>query len=131
MVIVGVVVLPLMSFMACAQVAAPVAPVVPVAPIYGYNDSAHSEKSSLGMVAAQNRLSASVGAQILADGGNAFDAAVAVGFSLAVTLPRAGNIGGGGFMLIHDAASGENVAIAASTALPPAARISAPEEAER
>ena len=111
LVIAGVVVLPLMSFMACAQVAAPVAPVVPVAPIYGYDDSAHSEKSSLGMVAAQNRLSASVGAQILADGGNAFDAAVAVGFSLAVTLPRAGNIGGGGFMLIHDAASGENVAI--------------------
>ncbi len=63
------------------------------------------------MVAAQNRLSAEVGAAILAEGGNAYDAAVAVGFSLAVTLPRAGNIGGGGFMLIHDAASGENIAI--------------------
>ncbi len=64
-----------------------------------------------GMVAAQNRQSAAVGAEILAAGGNAVDAAVATGFSLAVTLPRAGNLGGGGFMLIHDAESGEDVAI--------------------
>ena len=63
------------------------------------------------MVASQNRWSAAVGAEILAAGGNAVDAAVATGFSLAVTLPRAGNIGGGGFMLIHDAESGEDIAI--------------------
>lgn len=63
------------------------------------------------MVASQNRWSSAVGAQILAEGGNAVDAAVAVGFSLAVTLPRAGNLGGGGFMLIHDAESGEDIAI--------------------
>ncbi len=64
-----------------------------------------------GMVAAQNRQSAEVGARILAAGGNAIDAAVATGFSLAVTLPRAGNLGGGGFMLIHHAQSDAEIAI--------------------
>ncbi|MBB4153615.1 gamma-glutamyltranspeptidase/glutathione hydrolase [Sphingomonas jinjuensis] len=59
-----------------------------------------------GMVVSQNRLAASVGADILRRGGNAVDAAVAVGFALAVTLPRAGNVGGGGYMLVHMAAKG-------------------------
>ena len=54
-----------------------------------------------GMVVAQEQLAAEVGAEILRQGGNAVDAAVATGFALAVTYPRAGNIGGGGFMLIH------------------------------
>jgi gamma-glutamyltranspeptidase / glutathione hydrolase len=54
-----------------------------------------------GMVVAQEALAARVGADILQKGGNAVDAAVAVGFALAVTFPRAGNIGGGGFMVIH------------------------------
>jgi gamma-glutamyltranspeptidase/glutathione hydrolase len=54
-----------------------------------------------GMVVAQEALAAGVGADILQKGGNAIDAAVAVGFALAVTFPRAGNIGGGGFMVIH------------------------------
>jgi gamma-glutamyltranspeptidase/glutathione hydrolase len=53
-----------------------------------------------GMVAAQEKIAAQVGADILKAGGNAVDAAVAVGFALAVTHPQAGNIGGGGFMLI-------------------------------
>lgn len=57
-----------------------------------------------GMVVSQNAIAARIGADILRRGGNAVDAAVAVGFALAVTLPRAGNIGGGGYMLVHMAA---------------------------
>ncbi|ABE37960.1 gamma-glutamyltransferase 1. Threonine peptidase. MEROPS family T03 [Rhodopseudomonas palustris BisB5] len=64
-----------------------------------------------GMVVAQERLSAEIGAKFLARGGNAIDAAVATGFAMAVTYPRAGNIGGGGFMVIHSAAKNEDVAI--------------------
>jgi gamma-glutamyltranspeptidase / glutathione hydrolase len=64
-----------------------------------------------GLVVAQERLAAQVGADILRQGGNAVDAAVATGFALAVTYPRAGNIGGGGFMVIHSAGRNEDVAI--------------------
>jgi gamma-glutamyltranspeptidase/glutathione hydrolase len=54
-----------------------------------------------GMVVAQEARAAQIGADILKNGGNAIDAAVAVGFALAVSYPRAGNIGGGGFMVVH------------------------------
>jgi len=54
-----------------------------------------------GMVVAQEARAARIGADILEAGGNAVDAAVATGFALAVTYPRAGNIGGGGYMVIH------------------------------
>lgn len=81
------------------------------APIVRYDALSHPEYGRHGMVSVQNRLSAEVGAAVLAEGGNAVDAAVAVGFSLAVTLPRAGNLGGGGFMLVHDAKNDETVAI--------------------
>src|SRR5580704_5075387 len=63
-----------------------------------------------GMVVAQEALAARVGADILKRGGNAVDAAVAVGFAMAVTYPRAGNLGGGGFMVIHRR-NGRNIAI--------------------
>ncbi len=64
-----------------------------------------------GMVVAQERMAARIGVQILDRGGNAVDAAVAVGFAMAVTYPRAGNLGGGGFMVIHLAKDGRNIAI--------------------
>ncbi len=64
-----------------------------------------------GMVASQHPLATQVGVEILKQGGNAVDAAVAVGFALAVVLPRAGNIGGGGFMIVHDAKRKETKAI--------------------
>ena len=61
----------------------------------------HPVVGSSGMVVTQNHLSTDIGIEILNQGGNAIDAAVAVGFSLAITLPRAGNLGGGGFMLVY------------------------------
>jgi gamma-glutamyltranspeptidase/glutathione hydrolase len=54
-----------------------------------------------GMVVAQEPIAADVGLDVLKAGGNAVDAAVAVGFALAVTHPVAGNLGGGGFMLVR------------------------------
>jgi gamma-glutamyltranspeptidase/glutathione hydrolase len=64
-----------------------------------------------GMVVAQETRAAKIGADILARGGNAVDAAVATGFAMAVTYPRAGNIGGGGFMVIHLADGARDIAI--------------------
>jgi gamma-glutamyltranspeptidase/glutathione hydrolase len=71
----------------------------------------HPVVSDRGMVVSQEMLASQVGADILARGGNAIDAAVATGFALAVTLPRAGNLGGGGFMLVHLAEQNKTVAI--------------------
>jgi gamma-glutamyltranspeptidase/glutathione hydrolase len=74
-------------------------------------DTVHAVTAEHGMVVAQEKLAAQVGADILRRGGNAVDAAVATGFAMAVSYPRAGNIGGGGFMLIHSAERNEDVAI--------------------
>ncbi len=71
----------------------------------------HPEEGSRGMVATSHFLASQVAREVLAAGGNAVDAAVTAGFALAVTQPRSGNIGGGGFMLISDEESGEVIAI--------------------
>lgn len=61
----------------------------------------HPVRSSNGMVVSASPIASDVGVSILKKGGNAIDAAVAVGFALAVTYPAAGNIGGGGFIVLH------------------------------
>ncbi len=95
---------------ALAQQAIPPAPAA-TAPAKGsggdivsYDQIHHPEIGRGGMVVSQNKIATRVGVEILRKGGNAVDAAVATGFALAVTLPRAGNVGGGGYMLVHMAA---------------------------
>jgi len=63
--------------------------------------SKYPERAKRGMVVSSHYLASQVGVEIMKKGGNAVDAAIAVGFALAVTHPSAGNIGGGGFMIVH------------------------------
>ncbi|MCL4539398.1 MAG: gamma-glutamyltransferase [Bacteroidetes bacterium] len=70
-----------------------------------------------GMVSSADSIASAVGIKIMKDGGNAVDAAVAMGFTLAVTYPQAGNLGGGGYYLVH-LKSGENYAIDARETAP-------------
>ena len=86
-----------------------------------YDNRVHADLAKNYMVVSQNHYATEAGYQILKQGGNAIDAAVAVGFALAVTLPRAGNIGGGGFMLIYEANSQEVSAIDYRSAAPESA----------
>ena len=74
------------------------------------------------MVSTQNRYATEIGYEILKKGGNAVDAAVAVGFALAVTLPRAGNLGGGGFILIYEKETQKVSSIDYRSAAPVAAK---------
>src|SRR5450755_737724 len=78
-------------------------------------------ESEQGMVVSSQHLASEVGAAILRQGGNAIDAAVAVGYALAVTHPCCGNLGGGGFMTIHFA-DGKNTFINFREKAPLAAR---------
>ncbi len=80
-------------------------------PIFEYSEINHPVMGKKGMVASHNALSSEITAEILAKGGNAIDAGAALGFALAVTLPRAGNIGGGGFMLVHVAKLNKTIAV--------------------
>lgn len=82
-------------------------PVVSLDPLARF----HPLIAQRGVAVSQEAIASQVGADILAAGGNAVDAAVATGFALAVTLPRAGNIGGGGFMLVHLADKSKTIAI--------------------
>jgi len=79
--------------------------------LMSYDAIHHPVMADNGMVSAQDRIAAEVGRDILARGGNAIDAAVATGFALAVTHPQAGNLGGGGFMMVHLAETGEVIAL--------------------
>jgi len=80
-------------------------------PIFSSNEIFQPVIAQSGMVASDNKLATEAGIQILKEGGNAIDAAVTVGFTMSVTSPRAGSIGGGGFMLIYLTDSKEVVAI--------------------
>ncbi|MET1415908.1 gamma-glutamyltransferase [Roseibium sp. HPY-6] len=102
--------------MVCAIAAAtlilpPIQAAAQSAPIYALTDLFHPVTAQNGMVASQEAVATAVGVDILQKGGNAVDAAIATGFALAVTLPRAGNLGGGGFMMIHMAESDETLAL--------------------
>ena len=68
-------------------------------------------RATNGMVVTSEKLAAQAGLNVLKNGGNAVDAAVTIGFALAVTLPRAGNLGGGGFMLLRNAPTNEIIAL--------------------
>ena len=94
-------------FLCQGATAAPTAP--PIS--YGVGaDTFHPVKEQHGMVASVDALATQAGVDVLKRGGNAVDAAIAVGYALAVTHPQAGNLGGGGFMLIRTA-SGHTTAI--------------------
>ncbi|MFV8818679.1 gamma-glutamyltransferase [Haliea sp. E17] len=90
-------------------------------PIIDYGERFLPEVARNGMVVGPERLASEVGLDMLRRGGNAVDAAVATGFALAVTYPRAGNLGGGGFMLIHLADGDRQVFIDYREAAPAAA----------
>ena len=83
-----------------------------------YDNIHHPVMADAGMVVTQNAVASDIGVRILEQGGNAADASVAVGFALAVTLPRAGNIGGSGYSLVYDAGSSEVTAFDFRSAAP-------------
>ena len=88
----------LAAFTALALCVSPVAyaPAAAQQELLDYDTIHHPVVDDEAMVVSQNELASRIGARIMARGGNAVDAAVATAFALSVTLPRAGNLGGGG-----------------------------------
>jgi len=112
--------LALAPFAVCA---APVADRITDLPaLLDYSSIHNPEVARHGMVASQDALASAVGVEIMKAGGNAIDAAVATGFALAVTLPRAGNLAGSGFMMIYDAKSAKSYALDFKDVAPLAAK---------
>ena len=94
-----------------AQEEAPAAATGTGGDLIGYGSIHHPTIGRDGMVVSQNKIAARIGAEILRKGGNAVDASVAVAIAETLTLPRAGNIGGGGYMLFYNAADKTTTAI--------------------
>ena len=91
---------------------APTAAAQAAAAAYDFDmDVFHPVVARHGMVATEQELASKIGLDVLKSGGNAVDAAVAIGFALAVALPNAGNVGGGGFMMVYDAKTAKTVAV--------------------
>ena len=78
--------------------------------ILDYDSRFHPVMGRNGIVSSQEMRASEIGLQVLKDGGNAVDSAVAVAYALSVTLPKAGNLGGGGFMSLHSAKDGKDYA---------------------
>lgn len=108
--------------LACSLTALSYGQSEPSTALFEYSAINHPVMGKKGMVASHNALSSEIAADIMARGGNAIDAGAALGFALAVTLPRAGNIGGGGFMLIHVAKLDKTIAIDFRETAPEAAK---------
>lgn len=95
-----------------AAAAAPTPAAQAAAAAYDFDmDVFHPVVGHKGMVATEQELASRIGLDVLKSGGNAVDAAVAIGFALAVALPNAGNVGGGGFMMVYDAKTHKSVAV--------------------